>query len=60
MITENGRRSDEISSRGELSSGRAVALLLRTAVDGANGEAAKEAATAAHLASHAAGRAIGL
>ena len=63
MVTEHGRRIDEISSRGKLSSGRAAAHLLRTAVDGADGEAgeaAKEAATAARLASHAAGRATGL
>ena len=50
MITEHGRRIDEISSHGELSSGRAVAHLERTAVDGADveaGEAAKEATSAA-------------
>ena len=63
MITEHGRRMDEVSSSGEMRSGRAVAHLWHTAVDGADGEAgeaAKEAATAARLAAHAAGRAIRL
>ena len=42
MITEHSRRIDEISSRGELNSGRAVAHLLRTAVEGADGEAGEQ------------------
>ena len=63
MITEHGRRIDEISSSGELRSGRAVALPERTAMDGAagrTGEAAKAATTAARLAAHATGRAMWL
>ena len=50
MIAKHGRQVDEISSRGELRSGRAVAHLMRTAVDGVDGEAgeaAKEATSAA-------------
>ncbi len=50
MVTEHGRRVDEISSRVGQRSGCAVAHLMRIAVDGADGEAgeaAKEATAAA-------------
>ena len=54
---------DEVSSSGEMRSGRAVALLHAPPwmePQGEAGEAAKEATTVARLAAHATGRAMWL